>query len=149
MNPHVELCEQLFSAARSEFKHLEYFYFHNCVYEALWRDNRRRFNEHVPTLEVIRQFGPDYKLIIVGDATMSPYEILWAGGSVEHHNQEPGAVWIRRLLDQYPHAAWLNPSPEREWQYASSVTTINQLMNSRMFPLTMEGLTEAIQLLSK
>jgi len=149
MDPHVELCEQLFSAARGEFKHLEYFYFHNCVYEGVWRDNRRRFNARVPTHEVIRQFGPDYKLILVGDAAMSPYEIMWAGGSVEHHNAEAGAVWLRRLLDQYPQAVWLNPQPGEEWCYASSVATVNQLMGSRMYPLTNEGLAQAIRLLSR
>jgi uncharacterized protein with von Willebrand factor type A (vWA) domain len=149
MDPHVEDCQQLFSAARSEFKHLEYFYFHNCVYEGVWRDNRRRFDEHLPTLDVIRHFGPDYKLIIVGDATMSPYEIMWAGGSVEHHNAEPGAVWLRRLLDQYEHAVWLNPAPQSDWKYSNSVQTITQLMEGRMYPLTMEGLTLAIQLLNK
>jgi uncharacterized protein with von Willebrand factor type A (vWA) domain len=149
MDPHVEDCEQLFSAARSEFKHLEYFYFHNCVYEGVWRDNRRRFDEHLPTLDVIRHFGPDYKLIMVGDATMSPYEIMWAGGSVEHHNAEPGAVWLRRLLDQYQHAVWLNPAPQSDWKYSNSVQAITQLMEGRMYPLTMEGLTLAIQLLNK
>ena len=149
MDPHVEECEQLFSAARSEFKHLEYFYFHNCVYEGVWRDNRRRFAEQLPTLELIRQFGPDYKLIIVGDASMGPYEIHWAGGSVEHHNAEPGAVWLKRLLDHYAHAVWLNPTPQSEWKYTGSIQAINQLMESRMYPLTMEGLSQAIQLLNK
>ncbi len=149
MDPHVEACEQLFSAARSEFKHLEYFYFHNCVYEGVWRDNRRRFDEHLPTLEVIRQYGPDYKLIMVGDAMMGPYEILWPGGSVEHHNQEPGATWLKRLLDHYQHAVWLNPAPQREWKYTRSVATINELMETRMYPLTIDGISQAIQLLNK
>ena len=149
MDPHVEACEQLFSAARSEFKHLEYFYFHNCVYEGVWRDNRRRFGPHLSTLELIRQFGPDYKLIFVGDATMGPYEIEWPGGSVEHENAEPGAVWLRRLLDHYAHAVWLNPAPQADWRYTSSVGIISQLMGGRMYPMTMEGLTRAIELLNK
>ena len=149
MDPHVEACEQLFSAARSEFKHLEYFYFHNCVYEGVWRDNRRRFDAQLPTLDVIRHYGPDYKLIVVGDAMMGPYEILWAGGSVEHHNAETGATWLKRLLDHYAHAVWLNPAPQQEWKYTRSVQTINELMESRMFPLTMDGLSQAIQLLNK
>ena len=149
MDPHVEACEQLFSAARSEFKHLEYFYFHNCVYEGVWRDNRRRWDQQLSTLELIRQFGPDYKLIFVGDATMGPYEINWAGGSVEHQNEEPGATWITRLLDHYGHAVWLNPSPEQEWDFNSSVQIIRQLMGNRMYPLTMEGLARGIELLNK
>ncbi|MEI6306298.1 MAG: VWA domain-containing protein [Deltaproteobacteria bacterium] len=149
MDPHVEACEQLFSAARSEFKHLEYFYFHNCVYERVWKDNHRRWDQHIPTLDVIHHFGPDYKLIIVGDATMSPYEIGWPNGSVEHNNPEPGSVWVKRLLDQYAHAAWLNPAPLTEWNYTNSVQMLRQLMGGRMYPLTVEGLTTAIHLLNK
>ena len=149
MDPHVEACEQLFSAARSEFKHLEYFYFHNCIYEGVWRDNGRRFDQQLPTLDVIRQYGPDYKLIMVGDAMMGPYEILWAGGSVEHHNPEPGATWLKRLLDQYAHAVWFNPAPQSAWKYTRSVQTINELLESRMYPLTLEGLSQGIQLLNK
>ena len=149
MDPHVQVCEQLFSAARSEFKHLEYFYFHNCVYEGVWRDNRRRFDQRLATLDLIHQFGPDYKLIFVGDATMGPYEINWPGGSVEHENVEPGSTWIRRLLEQYPHAAWLNPVPEQQWRYTRSIAAIRQLVGNRMFPMTMAGLNQAVELLNK
>ena len=149
MDPHVQVCEQLFSAARSEFKHLEYFYFHNFIYERVWRDNRRRWDHHISTLDLIRQFGPDYKLIIAGDATMSPYEIQMTGGSVEHHNPEPGAVWLRRLLDHYGKAVWLNPEPLHHWDYTNSVRMTRQLMGGRMYTLTMEGLDRAIHYLSK
>lgn len=149
MDDHVEACEELFSAARSEFKHLEHFYFHNCVYERVWRDNRRRFTECLPTMDLIHQFGSDYRLIFVGDATMGPYEIEWPGGSVEHENAEPGAVWLRRLLDQYPHAVWLNPAPQSDWESTRSVRVIRQLMDDRMFPLTPEGLGQAMELLGK
>jgi uncharacterized protein len=149
MDPHVQVCEQLFSAARSEFKHLEYFYFHNFIYERVWRDNRRRWDQHHSTLDLIRQFGPDYKLIIAGDATMSPYEIQMAGGSVEHHNPEPGAVWLQRLLEQYRHAVWLNPEPLHHWEYTNSVRMTRQLMGGRMYTMTMEGLDQAIHYLSK
>lgn len=149
MDPHVEACEQLFSAARSEFKHLEYFYFHNFIYERVWRENRRRWGLHFPTADVIHHFGPDYKLIIVGDATMSPYEIQMPGGSVEHHNPEPGAVWLQRLLDQYHDAVWINPEPEFNWDYTSSVQMTRQLMGGEMYPLTMEGLDRAIHFLSR
>jgi uncharacterized protein with von Willebrand factor type A (vWA) domain len=149
MDPHVEACEQLFSAARSEFKHLEYFYFHNCVYEGVWRHNSRRFDQHLSTLDLIHQFGPDYKLIFVGDATMGPYEIQWPGGSVEHENKEAGSAWLMRLLNHYAHAVWLNPAPQPDWEYTSSVQIIRQLMGGRMFPLTMEGLSRSIELLNK
>src|ERR1700760_126921 len=121
MDDHVKTCEELFSAAKSEFKHLEHFYFHNFVYEAMWKDNRRRFNEHVGTAEIIRTYGPDYKLIIVGDATMSPYEITHARGSVEHWNAEAGSVWLKRLLEKYPKHAWLNPVPQTRWRQTSSI----------------------------
>lgn len=149
MDPHVALCEQLFSAARSEFKHLEYFYFHNFIYERVWRENRRRWGQHIPTLDVIHQFGPDYKLIFVGDASMGPYEIQFIGGSVEHHNPEPGAVWLRRLLDQYRQAVWLNPEPEHHWDYTASIQMARQLMGGQMYPLTSDGLERAIHYLSK
>ena len=112
MDDHVRICEELFSAASSEFKHLEYFYFHNFIYESVWKDNRRRHSERIPTLDITHKYGADYKLVFVGDATMSPYEIVYAGGSVEHWNEEPGAVWIKRLLNTYPKAIWLNPEPE-------------------------------------
>ncbi len=148
MDPHVEICEQLFSAARSEFKHLEYFYFHNFFYEQLWQDNRRRLDHRLSTFDLIRLFSPDHKLIIVGDATMSPYEIHMAGGSVEHHNPEPGSVWLKRLLKHYQKAVWLNPSPRRHWNFSSSIQTIQHMMDGRMYSMTMEGLSEAIHSLS-
>ncbi|MBT8107435.1 MAG: VWA domain-containing protein [Gammaproteobacteria bacterium] len=145
MDDHVRVCEELFSAARSEFKHLEYFYFHNFIYEALWKDNRRRQSEKTPTLDISHKYGSDYKLIFVGDATMSPYEIVYAGGSVEHWNEEPGAVWIKRLLNTYPKAVWLNPEPQERWDYTPSTKLIRELMDERMYPLTIAGLDDAIR----
>lgn len=145
MDDHVKVCEELFSATRSEFKHLEYFYFHNFVYESLWKDNRRRHSERVPTMEIMHKYGPDYKLVFVGDATMSPYEIVYAGGSVEHWNEEPGAVWIERLLKTYHKAVWLNPEPEGRWDYTPSVKVTRELMDGRMYPLTIRGLDMAIK----
>lgn len=149
MDDHVKVCEELFSACRSEFKHLEYYYFHNCVYESVWRDSTRRHQERTPLIDVIHRYGSDYKLIFVGDATMSPYEILHPHGSIEHMNTEPGAVWLRRLLDAYPAAVWLNPEPERLWPYRRSIEIIRQLIGERMFPLTLAGLARAIALLSR
>jgi len=149
MDDHIKVCEELFSACRSEFKHLEYFYFHNCVYETVWRDSTRRHTERIPLQDVIHRFGPDYKLIFVGDATMSPYEIVHQRGSIEHMNAEPGAAWLRRLLDAYPAAAWLNPEPERLWDYRKSIELIRQLVGERMFPMTLDGLTRTMQSLSK
>jgi uncharacterized protein with von Willebrand factor type A (vWA) domain len=148
MDDHVRTCEQLFSAARSEFKHLEHYYFHNCPYEALWRDNRRRFNEHVGTLEVMRTYGPDYKLVLVGDASMSPYEITYAGGSVEHWNAEPGGVWLQRLLKKYPKFAWINPRPRSSWRQSASIEMIRDMLDARMYPLTLSGLDAAIDALT-
>src|SRR5450631_3481550 len=148
MDDHVKICEELFSAARSEFKHLEHFYFHNFVYESLWRDNRRRFNEHLGTTEVIRTYGPDYKLILVGDATMSPYEITYAGGSVEHWNAEAGSVWLQRLIKHYPKFAWINPQPPSRWRQTASIETTRDLLEGRMYPLTLAGLDDAIDALS-
>ena len=145
MDDHVRVCEELFSASRTEFKHLEYFYFHNFVYESLWKDNRRRQAERIPTSEITHKYGPDYKLVFVGDATMSPYEIVYAGGSVEHWNEEPGAVWIKRLLTAYPKAIWLNPEPESRWGFTPSVKLTRELMNDRMFPLTLSGLDSGIK----
>jgi len=145
MDDHVRICEELFSAAHTEFKHLEYFYFHNFIYESLWKDNRRRHNERIPTTEITHKYGPDYKLVFVGDATMSPYEIVYEGGSVEHWNEEPGAVWIRRLLGAYPKAIWLNPEPEKRWDYTPSVKLTRELMDDRMFPLTLSGLDDGIK----
>ncbi|MDD5284609.1 MAG: VWA domain-containing protein [Desulfuromonadaceae bacterium] len=147
MDPHVEVCEQLFSAARSEFKHLEYFYFHNFVYERVWRENRRRWNEQLETSTLINQFGPDYKLVIVGDASMSPYEIHLPGGSVEHHNPEPGSVWLKRLTDHYRRAVWLNPEPREHWKYTHSIQITDQLMVGQMFPLNLDGIDRAIKFL--
>ena len=147
MDDHVRVCEELFSASRSEFKHLEYFYFHNFIYESLWKDNRRRHAERVPTLDITHKYAADYKLIFVGDATMSPYEIVYAGGSVEHWNDEPGAVWIKRLLHSYPKAVWLNPEPRERWDYTPSIKLTRELMDERMYPLTIAGLDDAIKAL--
>jgi len=144
MDDHVKTCEELFSAARSEFKHLEHFYFHNFPYEALWRDNRRRYSEHVGTVEVMRTYASDYKLILVGDATMSPYEITTAGGSVEHWNAEPGGVWLQRLIKAYPKFVWINPQPQERWRHTQSVELIRDMLEGRMYPLTLSGLDDAI-----
>jgi len=148
MDDHVRVCEELFSAARSEFKHLEHFYFHNFVYESLWKDNHRRHAERIPTLDIAHRYGADYKLIFVGDATMSPYEIAYPGGSVEHWNEEPGAVWIQRLLDTYPKAIWINPEPARRWASTPSIGMTREIMSERMFPLTLSGLEDGIRALS-
>jgi uncharacterized protein with von Willebrand factor type A (vWA) domain len=147
MDDHVRICEETFSAARSEFKHLEYFYFHNFIYESLWKDNRRRQTEKTSTFDITHKYASDYKLIFVGDATMSPYEIAYAGGSVEHWNEEPGAVWIKRLLKAYPKAIWLNPEPRARWDYTPSVKLVRELMRDRMYPLTIAGLDEGIKAL--
>ena len=148
MDDHIRLCEELFSAARAEFKHLEHFYFHNCVYEAVWRDNRRRFDEKFALWDVIHTYGPDYKLIFVGDASMSPYEIDRPGGSVEHWNDESGQVWLQRMLDNWPKAVWLNPVPARQWEYTPSARMIRQLLGGRMFTLNLAGLSESMRALS-
>ena len=139
----------MFSAVKAEFKHLEFFYFHNCVYDFLWKNNRRRFAEKFPTWDVIRKFNKDYKLIFVGDATMSPYEILQPGGSVEYNNEEPGAEWLQRLVHAFPKYAWINPEPQGVWQYRQSIAVIQQMMSQRMFPLTLKGLEDAMRMLSK
>ena len=149
MDPFVKLCEELFSAATSEFKNLEFFYFHNCPYEGVWKDNRRRFTERTPTWDVLHKFGHDYKLVFVGDASMSPYEITHPGGSVEHMNEEAGAVWMHRLTNTYPAAVWLNPVPEAQWGYSQSVRIIRELMTDRMYPLTLDGLDEAMRELTR
>jgi len=149
MDEHIKRVEELFSATRAEFKHLEFYYFHNCVYERLWRNNRRRFAERFDTVDVLRRYNPDYKLIFVGDATMSPYEILQPGGSVEHNNPEPGAVWLQRFTQHFPKHVWINPEPEGLWQYRQSISLVRQLMGERMFPLSLEGLTRAMRTLSK
>ncbi len=149
MDGHIRTCAELFSAARTEFKHLEYFYFHNCPYEALWPDAQRRQVERKPTVEILHTYDQSYKLIFVGDASMSPYEIEEPGGSVEHWNEEPGTVWLRRLLAVYPKAVWLNPVPERYWEGAHSIGMIRDLMEGRMFPLTLDGLDRAMRKLTR
>ena len=148
MDDFVKLSEELFSAARSEFKHLEYFYFHNFPYERLWKNNRRRHDERLSTFEVIRKYGPDYKLIFVGDAAMSPYEITMPGGSVEHMNDEPGRLWLERLTSHYTRAAWLNPTPRNSWQHVRSIGMTSELMEGRMYPLTVNGIDEMARELS-
>jgi len=148
MDDWVKVCEELFSAARSEFKHLEYFYFHNCIYESVWRDNRRRREETVSLWDLLHTFGADYRVVIVGDASMSPYEITYPGGSVEHWNQEPGESWMRRLLATFPHSVWLNPVREDHWRYTPSIHMLRDLMEGRMFPLTLDGLDRAMRALS-
>jgi uncharacterized protein len=149
MDDHIQACEELFSAARSEFKHLEHFYFHNCVYEGVWKDNRRRHDEKLSTWDVINTYGPDYKLVLVGDASMSPYEVARPGGSVEHWNEEAGAVWLQRLLGTWAKAVWLNPLPEGHWTYTPSIRMIRDLFGERMFPLTPDGLERAMRSLAK
>ena len=145
MDDHVRICEEMFSAASSEFKHLEYYYFHNFVYESLWKDNSRRHDERISTHEITHKYGADYKLVFVGDATMSPYEIVYPGGSVEHWNEEAGAVWIKRMLNTYPKSIWLNPEPESRWDYTPSIKMTRELMGDRMYPLTVSGLAEGIK----
>jgi uncharacterized protein with von Willebrand factor type A (vWA) domain len=149
MDEHVHRVEELFSAAKAEFKHLEFYYFHNCVYDFVWKNNRRRFSEKSPTWDVIRKYNKDYKLLFVGDATMSPYEILQPGGSVEYNNEEPGAEWLQRLTHAFPRCAWINPEPQGVWGYRQSISIVQQLMSQRMFPLTLAGLEGAMRLLSK
>jgi hypothetical protein len=149
MDAHVKVCEELFSAARTEFKHHESFYFHNCLYESVWKDNKRRTGERLPTIDVLRKYGHDYKIVFVGDATMAPYEITHAGGSVEHWNDEPGAVWVRRMVDAYDRVVWINPTPKETWEYSSSVGVVRELVDGWMFPLTIRGLEESMNYLSK
>ncbi|HEX8621238.1 MAG TPA: VWA domain-containing protein [Allosphingosinicella sp.] len=149
MDPHVKVCEELFSAAHSEFKNLEFFYFHNCPYESLWKDNRRRFAERTPTWDVLHKFGHDWKIVFVGDAAMSPYEVTHPGGSVEHYNEEAGAVWMQRFVDTYPSSVWLNPTPEKYWGYTQSTPIVRRLIHERMYPLTLEGLDDAMRALSR
>jgi uncharacterized protein with von Willebrand factor type A (vWA) domain len=145
MDEHVRICEALFSAARGEFKHLEHYYFHNFVYESVWKDNRRRHGERTPLPQLLRTYGPDYRLIFVGDATMSPYEILQPGGSIEHWNEEPGAAWMKRLLASFPRHAWLNPEPRDRWEFTPSIRITRELVEDRMFPLTLAGLDRAMR----
>ena len=149
MDPYIRLCEELFSAATSEFKNMEFFYFHNCLYEGVWKDNRRRFSERIPTWDILHKYGHDYKVVLVGDASMSPYEISYPGGSVEHFNEEAGAAWLQRLTNTYPAAAWLNPVPEEHWGHTQSIRLMKDLMLGRMYPLTLKGLDDAMRELSR
>jgi uncharacterized protein with von Willebrand factor type A (vWA) domain len=145
MDDHVRVCEELFSAASSEFKNLEYFYFHNFLYEKLWKDNSRRHAEQIPLNEIINKYGSEYKLILVGDATMSPYEIAYPGGSIEHWNEEPGSVWLKRMLDHFKNAVWINPEEKKHWSFTPSIKLTHDIMEGRMYPLTLDGLSEAIK----
>lgn len=149
MDAHVKVCEELFSATRTEFKHLESYYFHNFIYESMWKDNRRRMSERIPTWEILNKYAGDYKVVFVGDATMAPYEITHAGGSVEHWNEEAGAIWISRFMGWYDKIVWINPTPQETWEYSTSVAMTQELVEGRMFPLTIRGLEEGMHLLSK
>ncbi len=147
MDDHIRVCEQMFSAASAEFKHLEFFYFHNCLYERVWKDNRRRWQETTPTWDVLHKYGADYKVIFVGDASMSPYEIAYPGGSVEHNNEEAGAVWLQRVRQIYRRSIWINPVPEKYWGYTHSTNLIKELFEEQMYPLTVDGLTRGMNVL--
>ncbi len=149
MDAHVKICEELFSATRTEFKHMESYYFHNFIYESVWKDNRRRMNERIPTWELLNKYGRDYKVVFVGDATMAPYEITHAGGSVEHWNEEPGAMWISRFQAIYDKLVWINPTPQETWEYSTSVAMTQDLVEGQMYPLTIRGLEEGMNFLSK
>ncbi|CAD0185355.1 VWA domain containing CoxE-like protein [Ruegeria sp. THAF57] len=149
MDPHIKVVEELFSAARTEFKHLEYYYFHNCLYEGVWRDNVRRWDQQTPTHEVLRTYGPDYKCIFVGDASMSPYEIAYPGGASEHWNQEPGQVWLQRAREQWASHLWINPVPEKYWQYTHSINMVREIFEDRMVPMTLAGLEQGMKELTR
>ncbi|MEE2782702.1 MAG: VWA domain-containing protein [Pseudomonadota bacterium] len=149
MDAHVKICEELFSATRTEFKHIESYYFHNFIYESVWKDNRRRMSERIPTYEILNKYAHDYKVVFVGDATMAPYEITHAGGSVEHWNEEPGTAWMERFTNLYEKLVWLNPTPQETWEYSSSVTMTQDLVEGNMYPLTIRGLEEGMGELSK
>ncbi|MGK2912427.1 MAG: vWA domain-containing protein [Sphingobium sp.] len=149
MDPFITMVEELFSAATAEFKNLEFFYFHNCLYEGVWKDNRRRFAERTPTWDILHKYGHDYKVVFVGDAAMSPYEITHPGGSVEHFNEEAGAAWLHRITNTYPATVWINPNPEKHWGYSQSTKVIRDLLNDRMYPLTLAGLDEAMRELTR
>ena len=149
MDPHVRLCEELFSAAKSEFKHLQYYYFHNFIYESVWTKSRRRHAETTSTFEIINKYSKDYKIIFVGDATMAPYEITHIGGSIEHYNEEAGVVWIKRIADAFSHMVWLNPTPKDYWEHSYSIEITREVVEGRMFPLTVKGLEDAMSLLTK
>jgi uncharacterized protein with von Willebrand factor type A (vWA) domain len=148
MDPHIKVVEELFSAARAEFKHMEYFYFHNCLYEGVWKDNARRWDAQIPTHEVLRTFGADYKCIFVGDASMSPYEIAYRGGANEHWNDEPGEVWLKRAREKWPTNLWINPLPETHWQYTQSVSMIREIFENSMVPMTLEGISRGMRALT-
>ena len=149
MDAHVKICEELFSATRTEFKHLESYYFHNFIYESVWKDNRRRMNERIPTWQLLNKYARDYKVVFVGDATMAPYEITHAGGSVEHWNDEPGALWMNRFMDSYDKLVWINPTPRETWDYSTSVAMTRELVDDQMYPLTVSGLEGGMGYLSK
>ncbi|SMR72078.1 hypothetical protein SAMN04488030_1424 [Aliiroseovarius halocynthiae] len=149
MDPHIKVVEELFSAARAEFKHLEYYYFHNCLYEGVWRDNSRRWTEQIPTWDVLRTYGSDYKCIFVGDASMSPYEIAYRGGANEHWNDETGQVWLERAREQWPDHMWINPLPEQHWRYTQSVQMISQIFEGRMVPMTIDGIERGMKELGR
>lgn len=149
MDDHIKVVEELFSASRTEFKHLEYYYFHNCLYEGVWKDNTRRWDQQTPTWDVLNTYGPDYKLVFVGDASMSPYEIMYPGGANEHWNAEPGEVWLRRALAKWPASVWINPVAEKHWKYTHSIGLIHEIMGGRMFPMTLQGLDAATKELSR
>jgi len=149
MDAHVKVCEELFSAARSEFKHLEVYYFHNFIYDGVWKEHNRRMNERIDTFDILHKYTHDYKVIFVGDATMAPYEITHAGGSVEHWNEEAGAIWMQRMLDTFEKVIWINPTPQDTWEYSTSVSLIQKLVEDRMYPLTIAGIEEGMNVLSK
>ena len=149
MDPYVRLCEELFSAAKTEFKHLEYFYFHNCLYDYVWKDNHRRRDEQISTYDLINKYTPDYKVIFVGDASMAPYEVNSPGGSVEYHNEEPGSAWMQRMQQTFEHLIWLNPVQEQYWDYTPSILMLRELVEGKMYPLTLAGLEKGMRLLSK
>jgi len=149
MDAHVRVCEELFSAARSEFKHLETYYFHNFIYDGVWKEHKRRMNERIDTFDILNRYQHDYKVIFVGDATMAPYEITHAGGSVEHWNEEAGAIWMQRMLDTFDKVIWINPTPQDTWEYSTSVGLTKKLVDDQMFPLTIRGIEEGMNYLSK
>lgn len=149
MDPHIQQCEELFSAVHTEFKHIEFFYFHNCIYDSVWKDNRRREDVVIDVNSIMHKFSSDYKVIFVGDATMGPYEITYPGGSVEYWNKEPGSIWMQRIMNHFEYAVWLNPQPKEYWLYHASIQIMKELMNDKMYPLTLEGLTESIKALLK
>lgn len=145
MDPHIEVCSQLFTAAKAEFKHMEFYYFHNCIYESVWKNNMLRWNEKIPTFDIINRYNSDYRVIIVGDATMSPYELTHSGGSIEHHNDESGTIWLQRLKQKFPYIAWINPNNEYYWSGVSSIKIIQEIFPDRMYAMTLEGMTSAMR----